>query len=156
MQPCPTYNDINTRDWYAGEDLAGESMERHSKIYKLEDTGYDPMVHYDAGEEINEKMTQALIKSMEWNDKIPTGVFYVNGISTPYNERILDDIPNYIENPPARQEISTWASRMWTLRPCWTLWMHRAGPPLDACRAKEKTDPWIKQRRSVNVIRQAV
>ena len=105
MQPCPTYNDINTRDWYAGEDMAGESMERHSRIYKLEDTGYDPMVHYDTGEEINEKMTQALIKSMEWNDKIPTGVFYVNGTSTPYNERILDDIPNHIENPPARQEI---------------------------------------------------
>ena len=106
LQPCPTYNDINTRDWYAGEDLAGESMERHSRIYKLEDTGYDPVIHYDTKEEINEKMTQALIKSLEWDDRIPTGIFYTNGISTPYNERILDDIPNYIENPPARQVVS--------------------------------------------------
>ena len=23
LQPCPTYNDINTRDWYAGVDLDG-------------------------------------------------------------------------------------------------------------------------------------
>ena len=36
LQPCPTYNDINTRDWYAGEDLAKESLERHSRIYKLQ------------------------------------------------------------------------------------------------------------------------
>ncbi|MEK0347493.1 MAG: thiamine pyrophosphate-dependent enzyme, partial [Nitrosopumilus sp.] len=47
LQPCPTYNDINTRDWYAGVDLAQDSIERHSRIYKLEDTQFDPLVHYD-------------------------------------------------------------------------------------------------------------
>ncbi|MEK6821635.1 MAG: 2-oxoacid:ferredoxin oxidoreductase subunit beta [Thermoproteota archaeon] len=106
LQPCPTYNDINTRDWYAGIDLAQESMERHSKIYKLEDTHFDPMVHYDNETEVNEKLSQALIKSLEWGNKIPIGVFYQNEIISQYSTRLTDKIPNYLENPPAQQRIS--------------------------------------------------
>ncbi len=107
LQPCPTYNDINTRDWYAGIDLAKESKERHSRIYKLEDTGFDPVVHYSEEAEVNEKLSQALIKSLEWGNKIPTGIFYKNEIITPYSGRIGDKIPNYSENPPAAQNISS-------------------------------------------------
>lgn len=106
LQPCPTYNDINTRDWYAGEDLAKESMERHSRIYKLEDTGFDPVVHFADEKEIDEKLAQALIKSLEWGNKIPTGIFYKNETISPFATRLTDKIPNYIENPPARQNIS--------------------------------------------------
>ena len=106
LQPCPTYNDINTRDWYAGVDLAKESMERHSRIYKLEDTHYEPLVHYDEEAEVNEKLSQALIKSLEWGNKIPIGVFYQNELVSPYTIRITDKIPNYLENPPAKQKIS--------------------------------------------------
>jgi len=104
LQPCPTYNDLNTRDWYAGEDLAKESVERHSRIYKLEDTHFDPVVHYD--DEIDEKLAQALIKSLEWGTKIPTGVFYKNEIISPFTTRLTDKIPNYMENPPSKQIIS--------------------------------------------------
>lgn len=106
LQPCPTYNDINTRDWYAGVDLAQESMERHSRIYKLEDSHFDPMVHYDNETEVNEKLSQALIKSLEWGSKIPIGVFYQNEIISQYSTRLTDKIPNYLENPPAKQKIS--------------------------------------------------
>lgn len=106
LQPCPTYNDINTRDWYAGVDLAKESMERHSRIYKLEETKFDPVVHVAEEAEVNEKMAQALIKSLEWGNSIPTGVFYQNEIVSPYSERITGKIPNYLENPPYRQNIS--------------------------------------------------
>jgi 2-oxoglutarate ferredoxin oxidoreductase subunit beta len=106
LQPCPTYNDINTRDWYAGVDLAQESMERHSRIYKLEDSHFDPIVHYDDETEVNEKLSQALIKSLEWGSKIPIGVFYQNEIISQYSTRLTDKIPNYLENPPAKQKIS--------------------------------------------------
>jgi len=106
LQPCPTYNDINTRDWYAGSDLVDEAQKRHSRIYKLEDQGYDPVVHYDSEEYINEKLSQSLIKSLEWDSKIPTGVFYKNEIISPYTQRLQDKIPNYYENPPAKQNIS--------------------------------------------------
>ncbi len=104
LQPCPTYNDLNTRDWYAGEDLAKESLERHSRIYKLEDIHFDPVVHY--ADEIDERLAQALIKSLEWGNKIPTGIFYKNEIISPFTTRLTDKIPNYMENPPAKQNIS--------------------------------------------------
>lgn len=106
LQPCPTYNDINTRDWYAGVDLMKDAQERHSRIYKLEDTHFDPVVHYDNEPEINEKLSQALIKSLEWGEKIPIGIFYKNDLITPYTNRLLDRIPNFHENPPAKQSIS--------------------------------------------------
>jgi len=106
LQPCPTYNDINTRDWYAGVDMAQESMERHSRIYKLEDTNFDPTVHYEDEAEVNEKLSQALIKSLEWGNKIPIGIFYQNEIISEYSTRLTDKIPNYFENPPAKQKIS--------------------------------------------------
>ncbi len=107
LQPCPTYNDINTRDWYAGEDLMEEAQRRHSRIYKLEEKGFDPVVHYSEEAELNEKLSQALIKSLEWGDKIPIGIFYKNEIITTYDGRLSDKIPNYAENPPASQTISS-------------------------------------------------
>lgn len=107
LQPCPTYNDINTRDWYAGVDLAKEAKDRHSRIYKLEELPhFDPIVHVSEEAEANEKLSQALIKSLEWGNKIPIGVFYQNEIISPYSDRLVDKIPNYVENPPSDQTIS--------------------------------------------------
>jgi len=106
LQPCPTYNDLNTRDWYAGTDLVDEAQKRHSRIYKLEEQSFEPVVHYDSEVEVNEKLSQALIKSLEWGNKIPIGVFYKNGLISPYTQRLKDKIPNYLENPPAKQNIS--------------------------------------------------
>src|SRR5207245_3417536 len=40
LQPCPTYNDINTRDWFAGMDQIDEMTKKsRPRIYKLEETG---------------------------------------------------------------------------------------------------------------------
>ncbi len=71
LQTCPTYNDLYTKDWY------DEGPEGKSRIYKLDDTGYDPLVHDpDNGEEIVAKKVQAVAKSYEWGDQIPVGVYY--------------------------------------------------------------------------------
>lgn len=108
LQPCPTYNDINTRDWYAGTEPTDDvATKTHSRLYKLEDIGYDPVVHYSSEAELNGKLSQALIKSLEWGDKIPIGIFYKNEIITEYGQRLADKIPNYLENPPANQRISS-------------------------------------------------
>lgn len=108
LQPCPTYNDINTRDWYAGTEPTDDTATKtHARLYKLEDTGYDPVVHYSEEAELNEKLSQALIKSLEWGDKIPFGIFYKNEIITEHGRRLADKIPNYLENPPATQKISS-------------------------------------------------
>ena len=107
LQPCPTYNDINTRDWFSGEDRIDETTNKPMpRIYKLEDTEYDPVVHFNDEDELNEKRTQAMVKSLEWDTKIPTGIFYKNELITPYTRRIIDKIPNYVENPAALQSIS--------------------------------------------------
>ena len=63
-------------------------------------------MHYDDEVEVNEKLSQALIKSLEWGNKIPIGVFYQNELISPFTTRLKDQIPNYLENPPAKQKIS--------------------------------------------------
>ena len=107
LQPCPTYNDLYTRDWFAGTDQIDEKTSKPMpRIYDLAESGYDPIVHYSNLDEVNQKLSQALSKSLEWNVKIPTGIFYKNELITPYTKRITDKIPNYRENPAARQKIS--------------------------------------------------
>jgi 2-oxoglutarate ferredoxin oxidoreductase subunit beta len=105
LQPCPTYNDINTKEWFQGLDRTDEGTGKAMpRMYKLEETGYDGVVHESAG--ANEKIAQALAKSNEWGDRIPIGVFYQNEHVATYQERIASRIPNYRENPPALQEIA--------------------------------------------------
>lgn len=105
LQPCPTYNDINTKEWYGGEDrkdpVTGKPRPR---VYKLEETGYDPVVH-DLAEDVEKKIA-AMHKAQEWGDKIPIGVFYKNELEPTFVERIVDRIPFYRSNPPAKQKIS--------------------------------------------------
>jgi 2-oxoglutarate ferredoxin oxidoreductase subunit beta len=105
LQPCPTYNDINTKEWYAGEGrLDPKTGKPISRLYKLEEIGYDPVVH-DLEQEFK-KTVSALEKSREWGDKIPLGVFYKNELVSTYEERITQRIPYYMEKPPAKQKIS--------------------------------------------------
>jgi 2-oxoglutarate ferredoxin oxidoreductase subunit beta len=105
LQPCPTYNDINTKDWYAGEDRKDPKTGKpQSRLYKLEEQGYDPVVH-SLSDEFNKKMA-AIEKSREWGDKIPIGVFYKNDVEPTFAQRITDRIPFYMSSPPAKQEIS--------------------------------------------------
>ncbi len=105
LQPCPTYNDVNTREWYAGEDLASEAAERHSRIYHLDKSGYDGSVNSES--QMNEKIAAAVTKSLEWDKKIPVGIFYKNNTARPFVSRMGDNIPGYEENPPAEQQISS-------------------------------------------------
>jgi 2-oxoglutarate ferredoxin oxidoreductase subunit beta len=106
LQPCPTYNDINTKEWYSGEDRpdpkTGKPVPRY---YLLEATGYDPVVH-SLDEDVS-KIDQALAKSREWGDRIPVGVFYQNELVPTYEDRINQRIRDYREKPPAKQVIST-------------------------------------------------
>jgi 2-oxoglutarate ferredoxin oxidoreductase subunit beta len=104
QQPCPTYNDINTKEWYGGEDQIDPTTSKPiPRLYKLEETGYDGVVH--SAEEAFPKYIAALTKAQEWGDKIPMGVFYQNELVPTYQERISKRIPTYLENPPAKQAI---------------------------------------------------
>ena len=103
LQPCPTYNDIDTKDWYAGEDRKDAAGKPQSRLYKLEEEGFDPLVH-DWNENFKKKMA-GMEKAAEWGDRIPVGVFYQNPLESAYQDRITKRIPFYMQNPPAKQQL---------------------------------------------------
>ena len=105
LQPCPSYNNINTKDWYGGEDRrASNEGKPLPRVYKLDDTGYDPVVR--SLEDMNAKITQAVTKAMEWGNRIPIGVFYKNATFPTYEKRISSRIPNFLQVPPAKQPVA--------------------------------------------------
>lgn len=105
QQPCPTYNNINTKEWYGGEDRVDPATGKPvPRVYKLEETGYDGIVRNP--EEAFPKTVAALTKGQEWGDKIPIGVFYQNELVSTYQDRTVQQIADYLKNPPAKQVIS--------------------------------------------------
>ena len=98
LQPCPVYNDLMTIDFFKGQDLDGQS-----RIYRLEDEGYDGRVH-DPGnpDEIIAKQQQAFGKSHEWGDRIPTGVLYQVDLPT-YQDEITRRRPELAAAPLGAQ-----------------------------------------------------
>jgi len=104
LQPCPPYNDINTKDWYAGADRKDPATGKpQSRLYKLQDTGFDPVVHEEA--EIFKKKVAGMEKAQEWGDKIPIGVFYQNPLESTFQDRFAERIPFYLQNPPGKQQL---------------------------------------------------
>lgn len=96
LQPCPTYNTVNTKDWYEGLEMdeeTGIKSQVNPRIYKLQETDYDPVVHDPNNEEeVSAKMLQAFAKSQEWGGRIPVGVFFQ--IQSPtYEDRLKERLP---------------------------------------------------------------
>jgi len=103
LQPCPPYNDINTKDWYAGEDRKDANGKPQPRLYKLQDTGFDPVVHDES--EIFKKKLAGVEKAHEWGDHIPIGVFYQNPLEPTFQDRFASRIPFYLQHPPAKQQL---------------------------------------------------
>lgn len=103
LQPCPTYNDLHTKDWYAGKDLAVA----RSRIYDVADEGYDPVIKPNVDEgTARAKMLQFMAKSQEWGNRIPTGVLLENREPLHYGDRIAAILPAYKKLPPAKRVIA--------------------------------------------------
>ncbi len=77
LQPCVTFNRKNTYEWFS------------DRVYKLEETDHN----------ITNKEA-AFMRSLEWNDRIPIGLFYRE--SRPTYE---DELPQISETPLAKQRI---------------------------------------------------
>jgi 2-oxoglutarate ferredoxin oxidoreductase subunit beta len=106
LQPCPTYNDIQTKEYWAGEGNVGPDGRPMPRTYKLEETGYDPVVHAGDEGETEQKIHQAIQKSFEFGDHTPIGVFYQNEFIPTYESRLGSRMSSYKTNPPAAQEIA--------------------------------------------------
>lgn len=81
LQPCVTFNKINTYEWYK------------KRVYYLEED-YDPT-----------NFELAIMKAMEWGNKIPLGIIYLNHKPT-FEERnpILSKGP-LVENKPKIEKV---------------------------------------------------
>jgi len=77
LQPCVTFNRKNTYEWFS------------ERVYKLEETDHDAT-----------NKQAAFLKSLEWDDRIPIGLFYREARPT-----YEDDLPQIAETPLARQRI---------------------------------------------------
>ncbi len=80
LQPCVTFNKINTYEWYS------------KRVYKLE-KDYNP-----------EDRAAAFVRALEWGDRLPLGVIYRN--SRPiYEERmpVISDMP-LVKKPQRRPD----------------------------------------------------
>ena len=103
LQPCPTYNNLHTKDWYAGKDLNSGQP----RVYWLDDTDYDPVIHPDTDEATAlGKMSEFLSKVHEWGDEIPAGVFLDNRATSTFADRVETRIENYRAQPPNKRVIA--------------------------------------------------
>lgn len=92
LQPCITYNDVFTPEFY------------RKAIYKLdEDPNWDPIVRKP--EEAREKLLKAIEKSLEWGDRIPIGIFYVNEYVSTFEERLSKRLYRYPDINPSNAVI---------------------------------------------------
>ncbi|MDG6993115.1 MAG: 2-oxoacid:ferredoxin oxidoreductase subunit beta, partial [Nitrososphaerota archaeon] len=91
LQPCPTYNDIETKAFYSGEDRPDPSTHRPvPRVYDIEKTGYNPLITTDmTNEDVDKKTLEVIRISNEWGDRIPVGVFYQNENVPTYEDRIM-------------------------------------------------------------------
>jgi len=93
-QTCPVYNDLRTKEWYAGEDVG------RARLRRLEaDPSWDPVVKDPSNvEEIVTKKVGALRASYETEDSLAIGLFYKVDLPT-YEEQLAAKIPALKEHP---------------------------------------------------------
>lgn len=101
FQPCPTYNNINTKEWYSGLDRPN----KQARTYRLAEEGYDGKVQDPKDEKhVNEKRVQAYLKMVEGPDRLGLGVFFDIDLPT-YEEKVNSKIPTYRQTPPSKEPI---------------------------------------------------
>jgi len=65
LQPCVTFDRVHTFKWY------------EERVYDIGEEGHDP-----------EDMTSAILKSREWGNRVPIGVFYRNKKTTSFEDQL--------------------------------------------------------------------
>jgi len=101
LQPCPTYNNLHTKDWFSGKDLEEPQM----RPRPLPDD-YDPVIPPGADESaVFDKMHEFNKMANEWGDYIPTGVYFENRAISSFEQRIASRMLRYPGENPANLQI---------------------------------------------------
>lgn len=104
IQPCPTYNDLHTKKYWA------EKVETETgplpRISRLAEEGYDGKVLDPCDvEEITCKRVEAFDRGTRIEDRIPVGVFFEIDLPT-FSERLAARIQALRETTPVGMNIS--------------------------------------------------
>ncbi|MEM0366232.1 MAG: 2-oxoacid:ferredoxin oxidoreductase subunit beta [Acidilobaceae archaeon] len=94
LQPCPTYNDYMTSEWY----------EKRIYYLKDEDPTWDPAIR--SIDEYRVKAPRIVEKMLEFGDRIPLGIFYQDLTRETLEDRFEKLTPGYLSSPPAKRPIS--------------------------------------------------
>lgn len=98
LQPCPTYNDIHTKEFFAETvQYEGNTVPR---VYYLEDEGYDGVVK-DPNDihEVNEKRNKAFERANRIEERVPLGVYFQIDLPS-YDELLGKNMPILQEFTP--------------------------------------------------------
>lgn len=108
LQPCPTYNNIFTKEWYGGEDRKDPGTGKPTpRIYAVEETGHDPSLPSGLSEaDTRGKLGEFMAKALEWGDRIPVGVLLRRENVPTFEERLAERIPFYVDGAPGRRAIA--------------------------------------------------
>lgn len=108
IQPCPTYNDIHTKEYWSGKgNIDPKTGKEIPRYYKLEETGYECIITNETSEEeYMNKITKFIQKAYEAGNRVPIGVFYRDLRYETYEDRLNLRMPSYKNYPPAKQKIA--------------------------------------------------
>jgi 2-oxoglutarate ferredoxin oxidoreductase subunit beta len=95
LQPCPKYNDLHSKDWYA------------DRLYSLQQDGYQALVSSDVDAATAQHIYNcAMARAHEWDERIPVGLF-LQDVSRPDFQTQLQAMQSaYRDNPPCRQPVT--------------------------------------------------
>lgn len=104
LQPCPTYNDIHTKDYYGADiEYQGQMVPR---VYDIEAEGYDGVVKNpnDEAERLKVELA-ALDKIRTPEERVAVGVFYQVEKPT-FMDRLHEANPKLKETPSYKMKIA--------------------------------------------------
>ena len=98
LQPCPTYNNLHTKDYFAEMvDVGGNQVPR---VYYLENDGYDGVVKNPSDiHEVNAKQAECFARAHRVEERVALGVYYQEERPT-FQDILQKNIPMLNEFTP--------------------------------------------------------
>ena len=101
LQPCPVYNNLHDKKWYEEKGISD-----YPRLYSLQQENYDAVIQADADNHTrDEKFAQCMMKAREWNERIPTGLFYQDLQTKEMTQQISERQSFYPTLSPAKQPV---------------------------------------------------
>lgn len=127
LQPCPTYNNLHTKDWFAEEiDMNGQ---KYPRTYHIEEEGYSGKVLDPSNpQDIEAMKLKALEKVTRSEPRVALGVFYEVELPT-FLDRVKPNIPLLQQYTSAKMPIEDLAT-------------HKPTTDLTAAYAEVRTDTY--------------